>query len=71
MNDFDTEWTTFPVCPHCGDIDQDWWDGLSPKNDGDSWEAECGNCQKNYIVTMSISTHFDTKPHNKLLEPGA
>lgn len=27
----DTDWTEFPVCPHCGTQDQDWWDGLPPK----------------------------------------
>ena len=26
--EFDTEWTTFPRCPHCGECDQDWWDSL-------------------------------------------
>lgn len=71
MSRFDTEWTIFPVCPHCGTVDQDWWDGLAPKNDGDSWEVECGNCQKDYIVTMSVSTHFDTQLPNQSLDTDA
>lgn len=65
MSKFDTEWTTFPVCPHCGETDQDWWDGLGPKDDGDSWEVECGACQQDYVVTMSVSTHFETQPLNQ------
>ena len=36
MPEFDTEWTEFPTCPHCGEVDQDWWDGLPKKNDGDT-----------------------------------
>ena len=61
MGKIETEWTTFPVCPYCGLCDQDWWDGIAPKDDGDSWGAECGSCQKDYIVTMSVSTNFSTK----------
>jgi hypothetical protein len=61
MTEFDTKWTTFPVCPHCGKADQDWWDGLSHKWDGDSWEVNCGFCMKEYQVTISVDTTFDTK----------
>ena len=66
---FDTEWTTFPTCPHCGKTDQDWWDGLDPnKGDGDSWEVDCGFCGEKYTTTMSISTNFSTKPYNNGVE---
>ncbi len=49
MHKHDTEWTDYPTCPHCGAIDQDWWDGLPPKNDGDSWDENCGDCEKNIL----------------------
>lgn len=61
MSKFTTEWTEFPTCPHCGEADQDWWDGLPPKNDGDTWTVECAYCDEPYEVTMSVSTYFDTK----------
>ncbi|MHA1280597.1 MAG: hypothetical protein ACTSQ8_25860 [Candidatus Helarchaeota archaeon] len=62
MSNFDTKEITLPACPHCGA--QDWWErvGLAPKGDRDSWEVKCGGCQKDYVVTMSVSTHFDTRP---------
>lgn len=53
-----TQYTKFPTCPYCGVTDQDWWDCLEPKNDGDCWEATCGNCEKEYQVVMSVSFDF-------------
>ena len=68
MSKFDTDWTTFPVCPYCGEQDQDWWDGLGcSMGDGDSWEVDCGFCDEPYVVTMSVSTHFSTRFPNKSL----
>jgi len=61
VKDFDLVGNSLPMCPHCGDVDQDWWDGLPLKNDGDSWESCCGNCDKEYKVTININTTFDTK----------
>ena len=59
--DFDTDWTESPVCPHCGEPDHDWWDGLPPKNDGDEWDVTCHNCGKKHRVTMSVSVDFCTE----------
>ena len=64
-NKYDTDWTTFPTCPHCGEDDQDWWDCLEPKNDGDEWNVECCSCDKEYKVTMSVSVHFTTEKIGK------
>ncbi len=61
MPDFDTEWTDYPVCPHCGCKDEDWWDGTSMRNDGDTDEFSCGNCEADYAVTLSTSVSFKTK----------
>ena len=49
-----------PVCPHCELMDQDWWDGLGPKSDGDEWEAECSACGKTYSVEMCVTVEFRT-----------
>lgn len=50
-----------PVCPHCGERDQDWWDGLDDnKNDGDTWDVECPFCDEKYAICMSVSTDFTT-----------
>lgn len=48
MREIHHEWTSEPVCPHCGFKDQD-------------WVAECGECGREYKVTMSVSTHFETE----------
>lgn len=61
MTEYDTEFTEFPTCPHCGEADQDWWDGLPSKEDGDEWTVECGFCDESYTVTMSVSTYFATR----------
>lgn len=63
---FDTEWTDEPKCPYCGFEGQDWWDGLEPKSDGDSWDVDCGDCGKEYRVIMSVSTHFSTEKIEKV-----
>ena len=60
MTEQDTDYTTFPTCPSCGESDQDWWDGLPPKNDGDEWEADCSACGTKYKVTMSVDVSFCT-----------
>lgn len=56
----DHQWTPTPVCPHCGNKDEDWWDGTSLKNDGDSKDAECGSCGKEYRTEMSLTVDFST-----------
>ena len=64
--EFDTDWTSLPKCPHCGAEDQDWWDGLGHKHDGDDWEVDCAWCDKQYIATMHITYDFSTvKPEPK------
>lgn len=57
-----TEWTDSPQCPHCGQVDQDWWDGNVPRHagDGDKWESNCLSCGKDFHVTMAVSCSFST-----------
>jgi hypothetical protein len=59
MPKYDTEYTDFPTCPHCGETNQDWWDGLPPKNDGDEWEQDC-DCGETYIAQLNVSYNFKT-----------
>ncbi len=54
-------WTDLPECPYCGEEDQDWGDGLPLKNDGDSWDTECGNCDERYTVALCLTATFSTK----------
>lgn len=50
----------FPTCPWCGSVDYGWWDDQPERNDGDSWEVDCFDCNLPYRVTMSVSVYFDT-----------
>lgn len=52
----------FPTCPTCGTKDQDWWDGLEPKSDGDQWQKECDSCGTTYLITMCVSVDFLSSP---------
>ena len=65
MKDFETEWTTFPICPYCGKEDQGWRDRLKAEYDGDFWQVICDYCMKPYVVTISVSVHFDTRILNQ------
>ena len=58
---FDTAWTDNPVCPHCGDEEEDWseYDGL--RGDGSEIETDCGSCEKPFRITMSVSYSFFTE----------
>lgn len=67
----DHEWTEFPVCPKCGDSDQDWWDGIGPKNDGDSWDSECGKRlikKRTHFSTYSIGENMKISEENHYLK---
>jgi len=53
----------YPVCPHCGHVDRDWWDVSPPRDvhDGAEWETECGTCEKPYTVRVHETITFDTE----------
>jgi hypothetical protein len=62
MKEIDCCLNEFPVCPNCGNVDQDWWDGLEAEiNDGSTWGASCGSCEADYTVTANVNTTFNTK----------
>jgi hypothetical protein len=57
---FETDNQYFPVCPHCGHVDQNWWDGSKGCCDGDAWVDECRNCEKEYDVLFEVIYYFTT-----------
>lgn len=57
----ENEFSQYPKCPHCGDEDHDYWDGLGDFVDGDEWGANCATCGKDYVVMACIETTFATK----------
>jgi phage terminase large subunit GpA-like protein len=51
-----------PVCPHCGYVQQDWWDGLTGDEcDGSTWTTTCSKCGKEFHVEMNVSNSFTTQ----------
>ena len=61
IEEIDCQQNDYPVCPHCGTTDVDWWDGQPDRKDGDTWTVECPGCDKEYAVTLTVTTTFDTK----------
>lgn len=59
--EINTECTEYPTCPHCGEVDQDWWDGQPPRYDGDKWDVTCHNCDKTYQVELEVEWSFTTE----------
>ncbi len=63
QDEFDTYYQDYPVCPGCGQEDQDWADGLEPgisNHDGASWDRFCHTCMKEYRVTINYEPSFTT-----------
>lgn len=59
--ELDTDDTDFPVCPSCGTIDYDWWDGLGIEvNDGTEWSRSCDECGAEFKVTACVNITFTT-----------
>lgn len=59
--DIDTGHTQYPVCPHCGERDLDWGDGLDIEvRDGSEWEGWCSNCDREYTISACMSIDFST-----------
>lgn len=56
-----TEWTEYPTCPYCGEVDQDWWDGCGLDGDGAKDTTACPSCGKKYKRIMCLETTFTTE----------
>lgn len=61
MSEIETGFQTFPTCPYCGFVHQDWRDGTEMKNDGDSETMVCGECEKSFTCEMCIEVSFSTE----------
>jgi len=60
--DFDTTLEDRITCPFCGDQDVDFTDyPRELEHDGDSTTYECGSCEKNFTVTLSVSYSYSSK----------
>lgn len=66
MTDHDTIGTDYPTCPHCGTVDQDWWDSkhvaTALRADGDFVHTKCGNCDREITITICMTYTFNTEP---------
>ena len=56
---FDTDYTTEPICPHCGHQMRDAWEDVD--GEGEWQTVECGRCEKDYRVIRHVAVTFSTK----------
>jgi len=56
----ETSYTDCPVCPYCGDQDENAWElGSGGEEDG---STQCGNCNRPYMYQRQISVTYSTRP---------
>lgn len=53
--EFDTDYTKVPICPHCGEKQED---DLEFMSEG---ENDCDNCGKPYELTIYESVNYSTE----------
>ena len=59
--DFDTTLEDRITCPFCGEQDCEYTDyPRELKRDGDHTPYECGSCEKNFMVTLSVSYSYSS-----------
>lgn len=56
----DTQLTRAPVCPWCGYLMQDAWE-LDLEGDGSTSTSDCGDCEREYKVTMELTVQYSTE----------
>ena len=56
MSDYDTDFTDYPVCPHCGYEHRDW----ECHGDGEQDDCECESCGESMDVSTSLSISYTT-----------
>jgi len=60
-DEIDHEYTDFPVCPHCGYVDEYYWEGDNyPTEDEQTVDDECLECGKKYKLTCNVIRTFST-----------
>jgi len=55
MNWIDHEWTSFPVCPHCGHEHRDAWEWGD-----DNEDSECESCDRIFHAYRHVDITWDT-----------
>lgn len=56
----ETEYQTWPVCPHCGHIHSDAWEWyLGPCLEG-SGDRECESCGQPFHVVRDMTIYYTT-----------
>lgn len=59
VSDFDTDYTNYPICPHCGKSQPDPWE--HELGEDESTEDYCWNCDKKMKITCHVSVTYSTK----------
>ena len=60
------EWNDYPKCPYCGAEDEDLSSlPVTLEHDGDEGVLSCGECGRDYLVTMCVSYSFCAEPWSK------
>ena len=57
----ETDYTTYLVCPHCGQEHQDSWEIMGDMSDGDVDETDCEKCDKPFKFTVHVSVNYSTE----------
>ncbi len=55
----DYQYSTEPVCPHCGADVRDSWELF--KGMEETVEHECGSCEKPFSITREVTFHYSAK----------
>lgn len=51
----------YPVCPHCGHEEKEWYDKEIDLDDGGITTIECNACDTAFIVTTHLNFSFSTE----------
>ncbi len=54
---YETQYTTWPVCPHCGHEDDGAWEWNVDEHGA---EYECESCEKPFVCTRIVTVEYCT-----------
>ena len=54
----DCEYSAWPTCPHCNEQTTD--PEYIPHDDGETQTIECGNCDRKFVTTASVSVDYES-----------
>ncbi len=65
MFELETEYTSDPICPHCGTAYGDAWEtDFGVGLDGDA-DVTCGHCDKEYHIERCVDVAYTTSEIKK------